>query len=75
MIPISQAVGLTIACPNRHGPIQCKAPAVVKHASDRIDGRQPERAEPSIASVWYRAECSKCGKKLYRASEPVEVIQ
>jgi hypothetical protein len=72
LIPIHQAIGKRIKCP------QCGAEAAVKPAQVRFaPGVNPGHA--MMTPAWYEVVCPRDGRKLYPSSGPemplVEVIE
>ena len=69
-IPIREALGRKIRCPDNH----CGHPALVQHARDRVS-RAAQSAPIRTAAQWYLVECGRSGAKLYKANTMVEVVE
>jgi hypothetical protein len=69
-IPISQAVGRTIRCPDPG----CGRPSSVRHAVSRVRPEALRSEAIRTAYLWYRVDCPSTGAKLFRDETMVELI-
>lgn len=68
MIPIRDAVGLVIKCPD------CGAESSVAHAQNRVHPQAMQSEPVRTAYLWFRVDCPRTGKKLFPHDHMVEVI-
>jgi ssDNA-binding Zn-finger/Zn-ribbon topoisomerase 1 len=69
MIPIHQAIGQFVKCP------ECGAVALVRPSKARVATNQPQSAQITSAAKWCLVDCPKSGKKLYPQGTAVEVVE
>lgn len=70
-IPISQAVGRTIRCPDPG----CGRPSSVQHAASRVRPEALRSEAIRTAHMWYVVVCPFMGRKLYKGDTPVELAE